>query len=47
MFKNTLATRNYTITCYQTLEEVPWLLRLDQPAKSQKLFKKIEKLQVL
>ena len=48
MFKNTLATRNYTITCYQTLEEVPWLLRLDQPIKSQKLSKeKFEKLQVL
>ena len=32
------------MTCYQTLEEVPWLLRLDQPIKLQKLSKKIEKI---
>ena len=34
--------RNYTVTYCQTLEEVPWFLRLKKPKKRQKCSKKLE-----
>ena len=40
--KHSIAARNYRVTFYQTLEEVPWLLRLDKPVKPTKTFKKHE-----
>ena len=34
-----LLARNYTTTYCQTLEDVPWLLRLEKPKKRQKFSK--------
>ena len=31
--KHSIRSRNYTVTYYQSIEEVPWLLRLDIPKK--------------
>ena len=42
--KHSIASRKYTITCYQTLEEVLWLLRLDQPTKMTKIVIKLAKI---
>ena len=35
MLKKSNTPRNCTVTYYQTLEEAPWLLRLDKPKKRQ------------
>ena len=34
---------NYTVTYLQTLEEVPWLLRLKKPKKQQKFSKNLKR----
>ena len=39
-YKNSITSRNYTVTNFQTLEDVSWLLRLKEPKKQ---FQKIEK----
>ena len=41
--KKSITSRNYTVTYYQTLEEAPWLLRLDKTYKMTKIFKNFEK----
>ena len=44
--KQFITSRNYEVTYYQTLEEVPWLLRLEEP-KKRKSFSKNFKMQIL
>ena len=41
--KNSITPRNYTLAYYQTLEEVPWFVRLDKPKKPQKFSKTLKK----
>ena len=38
--KQFITSRNYEVTNYQTLEEVPWLLRLEEPKKQRSFSKK-------
>ena len=42
LLKHSITSRKYTITYCQTLEEIPWPLRLGKPEK--KTFKKIAKI---
>ena len=39
--------KNYTVTHCETLEEVLWLLGPEKPKHTSKIFKKLEKMQVL
>ena len=41
--KNSITSRNYTVTYHQTLEEAPWLLRPDKPKNRQKFSKTLKK----
>ena len=43
--KNSITPRKYTVTYYQTLEENPWLLRLEKPKKRQKFSKTLKKIE--
>ena len=41
--KNSITSRNNTVTYHQTLEEAPCLLKLDKPKKRQKFSKTLKK----
>ena len=40
--KHSITSRYYAVTYYQTLEDVPWLLRMEKPKKWKKLSKKFQ-----
>ena len=41
--KNSITSRNNTVTYHQTLEEAPWFLMLDKPKNRQKFSKTLKK----
>ena len=41
--KNSITSRNYTVTYHQNLEGAPWLLSLDKPKNRQKFSKTLKK----
>ena len=51
MLKHSNTSRNCAVICYQTLQEAPWLMRMEKPINLEKfpkkLLKKLQKLKNL